>query len=89
MKVREASGANVLDVSHEFREGEWALVCTIADALEWSYGWSSPAARRLRFLLDFGYATGLRASELVGATLGHVEINARGEYWLRVTGKGR
>ncbi|MBB5421736.1 tyrosine-type recombinase/integrase, partial [Paraburkholderia atlantica] len=44
---------------------------------------------RLRFLLDFGYATGLRASELVGATLGHVQTDARGDHWLRVTGKGR
>ena len=42
----------------------------------------------LRFLLDFGYATGLRASELVGATLGHVETDPRGHHWLRVTGKG-
>jgi len=50
---------------------------------------AKPAARRLRFLLDFGYATGLRASELVGATLGQVETDARGEHWLRVTGKGK
>jgi site-specific recombinase XerD len=89
VKVREASGANVLDVSHAFSEGEWALVRTIADGLEWSYGWSAPAAQRLRFLLDFGYATGLRASELVGATLAHIETNARDEHWLRVTGKGK
>nr|WP_082992367.1 hypothetical protein [Paraburkholderia tropica] len=39
-------------------------------------------------MLDFGYATGLRASELVGATLGHIETDPRGDYWLRVTGKG-
>jgi hypothetical protein len=84
-----ASGANVLDTSHAFSEGEWALVRTIADGLEWSYGWSAPAAQRLRFLLDFGYATGLHASELVGATLGHVETDARGDHWLRVTGKGK
>ncbi len=80
-------------VSHAFSEGEWALVRTIADELEWSSGsaprWSAPAAQRLRFLLDFGYATGLRASELVGATLGHIETDPRGDYWLRVTGKGK
>ncbi len=46
------------------------LLRTIADGLEWSYGWSEPAAQRLRFLLDFGYATGLRPNKLVGATLG-------------------
>jgi site-specific recombinase XerD len=89
VKVREASGANVLDTSHAFTEGEWALVRTIADGLEWSHGWSAPAAQRLRFVLDFGYATGLRASELVGASLGNVETDARGDHWLRVTGKGR
>lgn len=93
VKVREATGSHVLDVSHAFSEGEWALVRTIADGLEWSSGsaprWSAPAAQRLRFLLDFGYATGLRASELVGATLGHIETDPRGDYWLRVTGKGK
>jgi len=89
VKVRDATGINVLDASHAFSEGEWALLRTIADGLEWSYGWSAPAAQRLRFLLDFGYATGLRASELIGATLGHVETDPRGDHWLRVTGKGK
>ncbi|WP_321884716.1 site-specific integrase [Paraburkholderia bannensis] len=93
VKVRDATGSSVLDTSHAFSEGEWTLVRTIADGLEWSSGssprWSAPAAQRLRFLLDFGYATGLRASELVGATLGHVETDPRGDYWLRVTGKGK
>lgn len=89
VKVREASGSNVIDVSHAFSEGEWPLVRTIADGLEWSHGWSGPAAHRLRFLLDFGYATGLRASELVGATLGDIETDPRGDHWLRVRGKGK
>ncbi|WP_265335346.1 site-specific integrase [Paraburkholderia franconis] len=48
----------------------------LADRLEWSYGWSVPAAQRLRLLLDFGYATGLRASELVGATLADIRLDA-------------
>jgi site-specific recombinase XerD len=88
VKVRGGSAVSALDASHAFTEGEWALTRTIADGLEWSYGWAAPAAQRLRFLLDFGYATGLRASELVGATLGQVETDARGDHWLRVTGKG-
>ncbi|MBB3261639.1 integrase [Paraburkholderia bannensis] len=79
----------MLKTSHAFSEGDWALVRTIADGLEWSYGWSAAAAQWLRFLLDFGYATGQRASEFVGATLGHVETDPRGDYWLRVTGKGK
>lgn len=45
-------------------------------------------AQRLRFLLDFGYATGLRASGLVGATLGDVQGDEWGDHWLDVTGKG-
>jgi site-specific recombinase XerD len=93
VKVRDATGINVLDASHAFTEGEWALVRTLADGLEWSPRgsprWSVPAAQRLRFLLDFGYATGLRACELIGATLGHVETDPRGDHWLRVTGTGK
>ncbi len=56
--------------------------------LEWSYGWDGPAAQRLRFVLDFGYATGLRASELVGATLGGIECDPHGDHWLKLVGKG-
>jgi site-specific recombinase XerD len=77
-----------MDTSRAFSEGEWNLVRATAEGLEWSYGWSEPAAQRLRFLLDFGFATGLRSSELVGATLGNVSTDARDEHWLRVTGKG-
>ncbi|MGF6506135.1 phage integrase family protein [Paraburkholderia sp. 32] len=88
IKVRGGKTASTLDASRAFTDGEWALVRTMAEGLEWSHGWTVPAAQRLRFLLDFGFATGLRASELVGATLGHVETDARGEHWLRVTGKG-
>jgi site-specific recombinase XerD len=88
VKVRGSVRATALDTSRAFTEGEWSLVRTIADGLEWSYGWSAPAAQRLRFVLDVGFATGLRASELVGATLGDIQTDARGEHWLRVTGKG-
>ncbi|MGR5342321.1 tyrosine-type recombinase/integrase, partial [Vibrio astriarenae] len=64
------------------------LVRTIADGLEWSYGWDVPAAQRLRFILDFAYATGLRASELVGATLGDIRTDERNDRWLHLVGKG-
>jgi len=77
-----------LDVTRGFTEGEWQLIRTIADGLEWSYGWAPPAAQRLRFLLDFSYATGLRASELVGATLGDIHTDDHGDHWLHVVGKG-
>lgn len=48
-----------------------------------------PAAQRLRFLLDFGYATGLRAAEFVDAKLGDVRVDEHGDHWLRVRGKGK
>jgi site-specific recombinase XerD len=68
--------------------GEWKLIRTIADGLEWSHGWAVPAAQRLHFLLDFGYATGLRAGELASVTLGGIMTGTRGERWLHLTGKG-
>ncbi|KML49361.1 integrase [Burkholderia cepacia] len=93
VKVRDTRGANALDTSHVFTEGEWLLVRTIADGLEFrkeaSSGWTPAAAQRLRFILDLGYATGLRASELVGAMLGDIETDAHGDAWLKVIGKGR
>lgn len=89
VKVRGTSRSTVLDTSHAFTEGEWTLVRTIADGLEWSYGWEAPAAQRLRFVLDFAYATGLRVSELVGACLGNIATDARGDHWVSVIGKGR
>ncbi len=77
-----------LDVSRGFTEAEWLLLRTIADGLEWSHGWSEAAAQRLRFLLDFAYATGLRASELTGAMLGDIRIDEHGDHWLHLVGKG-
>ncbi len=88
IKVRGGGRTAALDASHAFTEGEWALVRTIADGLEWSYGWEAPAAQRLRFVLDFGYATGLRASELVSSKLGDIEMDRQGDHWLNLVGKG-
>lgn len=88
VKVRGAAARTGLDVARGFTEGEWLLIRTLADGLEWSYGWGAPAAQRLRFLLDFGYATGLRASEFVGATLGDIQRDEHGDHWLHVIGKG-
>lgn len=39
-------------------------------------------------MLDFAYATGLRLSEFVGASLGQIEIDAKADRWLHVLGKG-
>jgi site-specific recombinase XerD len=86
VKVRGVMPA-AMDAARSFSDVEWSLLRTVADGLEWSYGWQPAAAQRLRFVLDFSYATGLRASELVQATLGAIEID-REERWLHVVGKG-
>ncbi len=65
-----------------------SLLRVVADGLEWSQGWSGPAAQRLRFVLDFGYACGLRAGELVGLRLGQLQVDGHGEHWLDLVGKG-
>ncbi|SPD46708.1 site-specific integrase [Cupriavidus neocaledonicus] len=89
LKVRGGGRTAALDSSHAFTEGEWLLIRTLADGLEWSYGWDGPAAQRLRFALDFAYATGLRVSELVSTTLSDIEIDPHGgDHWLRLVGKG-
>ena len=87
VKVRGARQAT-LDTTRSFSEGEWKLVRTVAEGLEWSYGWQPGAAQRLRFLIDLSYSTGLRAGELVHATLGSIEVDAHGDHWLHVVGKG-
>lgn len=87
VKVRGGRPAQ-LDTAHAFTEHEWKLVRVVAEGLEWSYGWSAPAAQRVRFMLDFAYATGLRISELVGAQLGAIDSDAHGDTWIRVIGKG-
>ena len=86
IKVRGVKPAS-MDTSRSFSDAEWALLRTVANGLEWSYGWQVAAAQRLRFVLDFAYATGLRASELVQATLGAIEVD-HNERWLHVVGKG-
>lgn len=89
IKVRGGSRSESLVAQRYFAESEWAMVQTVADGLEWSYGWKAPAAQRLRFVLDFAYATGLRASELVSATLGQIEIEQQGDRCLHLVGKGQ
>ena len=88
LKVRGAAKGGTLSASRAFTEGEWSMIQAVAEGLEWSRGWEPAAAQRLRFVLDFAYATGLRASELVGARLGMIEEDAQGDRWLRLVGKG-
>lgn len=88
VKVAAAERKRVVDVSRAFTEGEWALVRTIANDLDRQHGWKAPAAERARFLLDFSYATGLRASELVGLRLKQI-VQEESDWWIDVVGKGQ
>lgn len=85
--VRGARFRAPFDTARALDDHEWKAVRAFASRLE-QRGWTAPAAQRLRFVLDFGYATGLRANEFVTATLGDVERDPRGGWWLEVTGKG-
>lgn len=85
--VRDARPRTPFDTAHALDDREWKTVRTFAGRLE-RHGWTTAAAQRLRFVLDFGYATGLRANELVTATLGDVDRDPHGAWWLDVTGKG-
>ena len=88
IKVRGASNSGPFDTARSLADDEWRAVRGLADELDASCGWSAAAAQRVRFLLDFGYATGLRAHELVSATLGDIRTDAHDDAWLQVTGKG-
>lgn len=88
IKVRGADRSGTQAVMRAFTESEWATVQSAAAGLEWGGGWEVRAAQRLRFVLDFSYATGLRISELVGATLGQIQVDGHGDTWLHLRGKG-
>lgn len=89
VKVKAARKTTALDVSRAFSSHEWSLVRQAADTIEWTgKGWTKEGALRLRFLLDFWFATGLRPQEMVDARLGDLVRNDHGEDWLHVVGKG-
>lgn len=88
IKVRGGGKSAPLDAGRSFTDAEWSLIRTVSDGLEWSYGWSEPAASRLRFLLDFCYGTGLRAGELVGSSLSAIRQDNEGDWWIHIVGKG-
>ncbi|MFM0616368.1 phage integrase family protein [Paraburkholderia nemoris] len=85
--VRGSAPRQPFDAGRSLTGREWTIVRALAGRLE-RHGWTAPAAQRLRFVLDFGYATGLRAHEFVAATLGDIKVDSRGAWWLAVTGKG-
>jgi site-specific recombinase XerD len=89
VKVKSAKRVTAIDADRGFSPHEWSLVRSVADGIEWSDDWSQPAAQRLKFLLDFWHATGLRPHEIVSARLGDVGRDDHGDDWLHVIGKGQ
>ena len=43
IKLRGSQRAMAVETTHAFTEGEWLLVRTIANGLEWSYAWQAAA----------------------------------------------
>jgi site-specific recombinase XerD len=88
VKVKGGKRLAALDAQRGFSSHEWSLVRAEAEHIEWTGGWSEPAAQRLRFVLKFWRATGLRPSEMVATRLGSIQRDDRGDDWLHVLGKG-
>jgi len=87
VRVKAAGKKDASASGRSLSDDEWSLVRPIADSLE-DNGWKPAAGARLRFVLDFSYATGLRSGEIVKATLGAVTIDEDGNRWIAVLGKG-
>lgn len=88
LKVKGAGGTKDVDVTRSLTRHEWNLVRIEADKVDGLDGWTKESAWRMRFMLDFWFSTGLRPSEMVGATLGNIERVEGGESWLYLRGKG-
>ena len=88
VKVKGSKRAGELNTSRALSGQEWGLLRPVADMLDLTHGWSTASAQRLRFVLDFWFATGLRPGELVGASLDNIEREEGGDNWLHVVGKG-
>lgn len=78
-----------LEMSRALTRGQWAFLNGHLASLQ-----DSERAARLRFILPFAYATGLRLSELVDAKIGRLYSkpmrNGLGVRWmLKVLGKGQ
>ena len=88
VKAAAALRATPIDASRAFADHEWTLVRAAGDRVTPEHG-SDAAAERLRFVLDFGFGTGLRAAELCSARLGDIDHDEEGSHrWISVAVKG-
>jgi site-specific recombinase XerD len=87
VRVKAASKAGTAPTARAFSDREWQLIRPLAEDLH-ERGWTPAAAQRLRFVLDFAYATGLRSGELVKAQLVSISCDEDSNWWIAVVGKG-
>lgn len=71
-----------------FTTKEWATITRSAQQAVRKFNWSADAAIRLRFILAFCVATGVRVSELATIRLRDFERVSLRESWVTVKGKG-
>lgn len=71
-----------------FTAKEWAMITRFAQQAERKLNWSADAAIRLRFILAFCVATGVRVNELATIRLRDFERVSSRECWVTVKGKG-
>jgi integrase len=71
-----------------FSVAEWKTIRRWVDRAERNLAWRTDAAARLRFILDFTLATGLRVDELAQLTLREFFSEKRTQHWVTVKGKG-
>ena len=83
-RVKGTGRGAAFDASRGFTEHERTLIRSTAYGIEWIGVWSEEGAQRLRFVLAFWYATGLRPSEMVDAHPGAIEHDIQGDAWLNV-----
>jgi len=87
-RTADAEAPPDLELTHAFTRGQWAF---LMDYLQRQP--LNPSVQRLRFMLPFAYATGLRLAELVDARAGRLYSvplkQSLGVRWmLKVLGKG-
>jgi integrase len=71
-----------------FTAKEWTTIMRFARQAERKLNWSKDAAIRLRFILMFCVATGVRVNELATVRLRDFERVSSRECWVAVKGKG-
>ncbi|MDP1573052.1 MAG: tyrosine-type recombinase/integrase [Pseudomonadota bacterium] len=87
-RIRQEEAPDDVELTRVFSEGQWRHVMDVLQGMP-----SSAQTERLRFVLPFAHATGLRLSELVEANTGRIytmplRASVGVRWMLKVLGKG-